>query len=231
LLIAPLAAPAAGLGKLTVLSNLGQPLRAEIDVVAVEKNEMDTLAARLASIDSYLQNNLPYPSPSLGLKLALEQRASGQLYIRATTVQPVNEPFVDVLVELTWNGGRILRAYTALLDPPTYTPEEPAVAAVPETPAQQPSAPMPAPEPQVQTQLGSEFQPAEQPAPVELRRARSGGAAAEMAAQAPRNAAQRNAPPPAVTPAAPAMPPAEAGMPPAPQAQGDTYDRWSVATR
>jgi pilus assembly protein FimV len=63
LLVAPVAAQAAGLGKLTVLSNLGQPLRAEIDVVAVEKNEMDSLAARLASIDAYLQNNLPYPSP------------------------------------------------------------------------------------------------------------------------------------------------------------------------
>ena len=133
LLVAPVAAQAAGLGKLTVLSNLGQPLRAEIDVVAVEKNEMDSLAARLASIDAYLQNNLPYPSPTLGLKLSLEQRASGQPYIRATTVQPVNEPFVDVLVELTWNGGRILRAYTALLDPPTYAAEEPAVAAVPQT--------------------------------------------------------------------------------------------------
>ena len=132
LLVAPAVAQAAGLGKLTVLSNLGQPLRAEIDVVAVEKGEMDSLAARLASIDAYLQNNLPYPSPALGLKLSLEQRPSGQHYIRATTVQPVNEPFVDVLVELTWNGGRILRAYTALLDPPTYAPEEPAVAAVPQ---------------------------------------------------------------------------------------------------
>jgi pilus assembly protein FimV len=225
LLIAPLAAPAAGLGKLTVLSNLGQPLRAEIDVVAVEKNEMDTLAARLASIDSYLQNNLPYPSPSLGLKLALEQRASGQPYIRATTVQPVNEPFVDVLVELTWNGGRILRAYTALLDPPTYTPEEPAVAAVPETPAQQPSAPTPAPEPQVQTQLGSEFQPAEQPTPVEVPPLPEAAAQPpEMAAQAPGEMPpSETAPPPAATPAAPAMPPDEAGMPPAAQAQGDTY--------
>jgi pilus assembly protein FimV len=240
-LLVPLAAQAAGLGKLTVLSNLGQPLRAEIDVVAVEKNEMDTLGVRLATIDSYLQNNLPYPSPALGLKLALEKRASGQPYIRATTVQPVNEPFVDVLVELTWNGGRILRAYTALLDPPTYTPEEPAVAAVPETPApQQPSASMPAPEPQVQTQLGSEFQPAEEPAPVEL------PPLPEGAAQPPRTAAQAPSemapgemapgemapgemvpgemapPPPAAMPAAPAMPPEEAGM--APELQVETHE-------
>src|SRR5262245_49858040 len=81
LLVVPAAAQAAGLGKLNVLSSLGQPLRAEIDVVAVEKGEMDSLAARLATIDAYLQNNLPYPSPALGLKLALEKREIGRAHV------------------------------------------------------------------------------------------------------------------------------------------------------
>ena len=68
LLLASAAAQAAGLGKLTVLSHLGEPLRAEIDVVAVEKGELDTLNARLASPDAYIQSNLPYPSPALGIR-------------------------------------------------------------------------------------------------------------------------------------------------------------------
>ena len=183
LLVCSAAAQAAGLGKLTVLSNLGQPLRAEIDVVAVEKGELDSLTARLATVDAYLQNNLPYPPPSLGLKLALEKRASGENYISATTVQPVNEPFVDILVELTWNGGRILRAYTALLDPPTYSTEEPKAAVAPPTTAPQVRpAPAAAPEPQVQTQLGSELQPKEPPAPVEVPAPAAAEAPAEPAA-------------------------------------------------
>ncbi len=225
LLVAPVAAQAAGLGKLTVLSNLGQPLRAEIDVVAVEKNEMDSLAVRLASIDAYLQNNLPYPSPSLGLKLTLEQRASGQPYIRATSVQPVNEPFVDVLVELTWNGGRILRAYTALLDPPTYAAEEPAVAAVPETAAPQvPATPAPVTEPQVQTQLGSEFQPREPASPVEAPAAAEPVPAPmpEPIAQAPGETPPAPGPVvPAPVPTPGAAQPEEAGMPPAPQTEAE----------
>jgi pilus assembly protein FimV len=231
LLVAPVAAQAAGLGKLTVLSNLGQPLRAEIDVVAVEKNEMDSLAVRLASIDAYLQNNLPYPSPSLGLKLTLEQRASGQPYIRATSVQPVNEPFVDVLVELTWNGGRILRAYTALLDPPTYAADEPAVAAAPETAAPQvPAAPAPVTEPQVQTQLGSEFQPrepappAEAPAPPMEAPVAVEPAPAPMpepVAQAPGEMPPAPAPAPAAVPSPGVVQPEEAGMPPAPQTEAE----------
>ena len=75
LLLASAAAQAAGLGKLTVLSHLGEPLRAEIDVVAVEKGELETLNARLASPDAYIQSNLPYPSPALGMKLAVDKRA------------------------------------------------------------------------------------------------------------------------------------------------------------
>lgn len=155
------AAGAAGLGRLSVLSDLGQPLRAEIDVVAVEKDELESLSARLASIETYVQNNLPYPSPSMGLQLSLEMRQSGQPYIVATTAQPINEPFVDILVELTWNDGRILRGYTALIDPPTFGSDEPSVAQSDLAPEIAP-APMAAPEPSVETQFGSELT---QPAP------------------------------------------------------------------
>jgi len=152
------AAGAAGLGRLSVLSDLGQPLRAEIDVVAVEKGELESLSARLASIETYVQNNLPYPSPSMGLQLTLEMRQSGQPYIVATTAQPINEPFVDILVELTWNDGRILRGYTALIDPPTFGSDErePSAAQTDAAPEIAP-APMAAPEPSVATQFGSEL--------------------------------------------------------------------------
>ena len=158
------AAGAAGLGRLNVLSDLGQPLRAEIDVVAVEKGELETLSARLASIETYVQNNLPYPTPSMGLQLSLELRQSGQPYIVAVTAQPINEPFVDILVELTWNGGRILRGYTALIDPPTFANDDgEASVAQPSVAPEITPAPVAAPEPQVTTQLGSELT---QPAPV-----------------------------------------------------------------
>src|SRR2546427_4022129 len=37
-----------------------------------------------------------------------------------TSGQPINEPFIDVLVELNWANGRLVREYTFLLDPPEY---------------------------------------------------------------------------------------------------------------
>ncbi len=163
LLLVSGAAQAAGLGKLTVLTHLGEPLRAEIDVVAVEKGELETLTARLASPDAYVQANLPYPTPSLGLKLTVEQRASGEPFIRVTSQQPVPEPFVDLLVELNWSGGKILRAYTALLDPPAYAAAPTDVAAP--APAREAAAPPPPPEPAVETKMGSELQSAAPPVP------------------------------------------------------------------
>ncbi|HZR03284.1 MAG TPA: FimV/HubP family polar landmark protein [Burkholderiales bacterium] len=145
-LLAMSSADAAGLGKLNVMSDLGQPLKAEIDIVAVEKAELESLQAKLAPVESYVKNNLPYPGPSLGLQLSVEKRPSGAPYIVATTVQPVNEPFVDILVELTWNGGSILRAYTALLDPPTYSSEDRTAGSQPSTAPEVRPAPLAAKE-------------------------------------------------------------------------------------
>lgn len=158
LLLAPLLAHAAGLGRLTVQSGLGQPLSAEIDLVAVRGDELPNLNARLASVDAYQQANLQYNSSITGLKLSIEKRANGQSYIKVTGNRPVNEPFIDLLIELTWSGGKLLREYTALLDPPGYGQQqimaaEPAAApAVPESrpiiapavPESRPVAPPPA---------------------------------------------------------------------------------------
>ena len=47
----------------------------------------------------------------------MEQR-NGRQVIRVSSSQPLNEPFVDLLLELNWNGGRMVREYTFLLDPP-----------------------------------------------------------------------------------------------------------------
>lgn len=135
ILLTPWVAEAAGLGRLTVISSLGQPLNAEIDLVSVEKDELATLSARLASPDAYKQANLQYGPALVGLRLSIEKRSNGQLYIKITSTRPVNEPFIDLLVEINWASGRIMREYTGLIDPPGYAsaPVPPAPVALPET--------------------------------------------------------------------------------------------------
>jgi len=211
------AAQGAGLGKLTVLSHLGEPLRAEIDVVAPEKREADTLSVRLGSPEAYLQSNLPYPPGSLGLRLGIDHRSSGEPYITVTSAQPVPEPFVDLLIELNWQGGKILRAYTALLDPPTFVAAPPAAEAAPSKTEAPAKTPAPA-EPAVETKMGSEMQPPPEAPPAEV-----------AAAPAPSEIAPEPVPAQAPSPAESAAPtpPAEAGMPAKPQ-PGQKEDSYTV---
>jgi pilus assembly protein FimV len=120
---APIAVHAAGLGRLTVLSPLGQPLNAEIEIVALRAGEEDTLSARIAPLEAFEAAGIE-PSAVLNtVRFAVERRDSRRI-LRVTTTQPVNEPFVELLVELQWHNGRLVREYTFLLDPPEYKPRD-----------------------------------------------------------------------------------------------------------
>ncbi|MBN9131773.1 MAG: hypothetical protein J0H48_00160 [Nitrosospira multiformis] len=106
---------AADLGRLTVNSVQGQPFKAEIDLVTVTTEEKSSLNAHLASHDVFRKVNVDY-SPLLStFKTTIETHPDGQPYIRITSPQPVDEPFLNILVELNWASGRLLREYTALL--------------------------------------------------------------------------------------------------------------------
>ncbi len=115
--ISPWIAEAAGLGKLTVLSGIGQPLRAELDIGAT-REELGGMSARLAPQDVFKQAGVDFASVLLDLRFAVEKRPGGQSIVKVSSVKPINEPFLDFLVELNWPAGRLVREYTFLLDPP-----------------------------------------------------------------------------------------------------------------
>lgn len=119
------AACAVGLGGISVSTALGEPLKAEVELAAVGKSDKNNMSARLASPDEFKRAGLDYPSSLPKLKFQIEERANGTPYIKVTSAQPVNEPFVSLLLELTWPSGSLLREYTFLLDPPGFKPEQP----------------------------------------------------------------------------------------------------------
>ena len=169
LIIGAATAQAAGLGKLTVNSALGQILNAEIDLVSLQPGELDSLSARVASPEAFRDARIEY-SPALRLlRFSVEKRANGQPYLKVTSAAPVNEPFVDALIEVTWPAGRVQREYPILLDPPGYAQGRvalPAVtaAAAPRT-AETPQAASPsASAPSATTGAGSPSASAEMPA-------------------------------------------------------------------
>lgn len=138
----PWAAGAAGLGKVTVLSPLGQPLRAEVDISA-SRDELSSMSARLAPADAFKQAGIEFAPALRSVRVAIDKRSNGEPYLRLTSDRPVNEPFLDLLVELVWASGRLVREYTFLLDPPEVL-KVPSPVAAPEV---RPVAPAAAPAP------------------------------------------------------------------------------------
>ena len=104
----PLAAEAAGLGKITIFSALGQPLRAEMEVFAT-REELAGMRAQLASQDAFKQAGVEFAPALTGITLSLDKRANGQPIIRLTSTRPINDPFVDLLLEINWPSGRLIR--------------------------------------------------------------------------------------------------------------------------
>ena len=118
-------ASAVSLGGINVASALGQTLKADIQLSDIDKKEKDSLSVHLASPDAYKDSGLEYPYGNK-FKFEIKTRADGQQYINVSSAQPVNDPFVSLLVELTWSAGKLTREYTFLLDPPGYQPLQPA---------------------------------------------------------------------------------------------------------
>ncbi len=121
---------AISMGDINVANTLGEPMNVLIELGTASKDEISSLSARLAPPEVFKDAGLDYPSGLPPLKFKIETNANGEPYIKITSVQPINEPFVNLLVELTWSSGKLLREYTFLLDPPGYVPAQPQPAEV-----------------------------------------------------------------------------------------------------
>jgi pilus assembly protein FimV len=213
---------AAGLGGINVTSALGQPLKAEIELVSVEKIDKSTITAKLASAESFRNAGLDYPYSLPKLKFQIEKHADGAAYVKVTSIQPVNEPFVTMLVELNWSSGKLLREYTFLLDPVGYQAEQPKAEEVkPIEPVLAAPVVAPAPVPVAVPEPVAAEPAAEMPAAAEMAPAAAPAGETVAAAPAEEAAAEEVAPAQEAAPAEEGMPAAEEAAPaePAPAEQ------------
>lgn len=127
---------ALSLGRLTVQSALGEPLRAEIDVPDINAEEAASLKTVVASPDAFVAAGLDYNPAMSIVQATLQRRPDGRAFIRITSERAINEPFVDMILETSWSSGRTVRDYTMLFDPPALrqpstAPSMPQVSAQP----------------------------------------------------------------------------------------------------
>lgn len=133
---------AVGLGGIEVKSKLNEPFVAEIPLNVDYRGQMDEMSVHLASPEEFERVGLQRPAQmSANLMFKVTRNARGEAVVLVTTPQKMTDPYVSFLLDVEWGNGKMVREYTAMLEPPHVT-EVPHVSISAPTVA---TTPMPAP--------------------------------------------------------------------------------------
>jgi pilus assembly protein FimV len=128
-----LAVQAAGLGRLSVASGLGEPLSADIEVFGAP-GELGSMAGRVAPLEDYVALGLDRPVALDNVKVSVDKKPDGTTVLHLASTRPIDDPFVELVVQVEWQGGKLSREYNALLDPPGFGERTEAAKALPVVP-------------------------------------------------------------------------------------------------
>lgn len=114
---------ALGLGDISTSSYLGQPLQASIQIRSrAGIDEYDASQIRVRYLGEEEAGNLGIDLAggyhSFQIKPVLNKE---RLSLELSSHEPVNEPFLNLLVELSWPTGKVYREYTMFLNPKVFS--------------------------------------------------------------------------------------------------------------
>jgi FimV-like protein len=112
-------AQALTLNRPIVQSKQGEALRAEIDISEISYAEQTELQANLASQDIYKAAQIDVPSHNgvpVDILVQLLRRDNGMLYLKVSSKQSIQSNSLDLLIDLRWATGRLLRDVSLSLD-------------------------------------------------------------------------------------------------------------------
>lgn len=107
---------AIGFGELKLYSYLGEPLYAEVAVTGHEGIDISMLQINLASAKDFMRAGIgrPYILNSLAFQII---SYDGKPYIVIRTNKPIEHPYIEFLLEMSWPSGNLVKEFTVLLDP------------------------------------------------------------------------------------------------------------------
>jgi pilus assembly protein FimV len=125
-------AQALSLGAIRVLSSLGEPLRAEVNLIDLTEAQARSLRPSLGKSDAYESMGLDYNPDLETMQFNLQRSPDGRAVLQLNNSRPVTSVFVDIVLEVSWAAGKVTRNFTLLLTPPQT--DSATAAAVPVTP-------------------------------------------------------------------------------------------------
>src|SRR4030088_1148729 len=125
----PGAAHSLGLGEIHVDSGLNERLAAEIDIVGANPVELAGLRAAVASRELFQRYGADRPPFLSSATFKVTQNSQGHPVIAVRSTESFTEPVVNLVVDLNWGHGQLVRQYPLLLDPAGFASAAPAPAA------------------------------------------------------------------------------------------------------
>ncbi|MCK5662990.1 MAG: hypothetical protein KAI17_05860, partial [Thiotrichaceae bacterium] len=118
---------ALSLGDIESNSSLNQPFRGKINLLSTNAAEAKNLRVRVASPEVFNRVGIDRPAflNSIRFRTTIQ---NGRPVILVSSNQPINEPFLNFLLEVSWSNGQLLKEYTVLLDPPVLLRADTAIA-------------------------------------------------------------------------------------------------------
>ena len=117
-LLLPSLTHALTVGRLDVRSSLGEPFYAELVVSDLGSSDANKIQASLAADSDFNQLGLQRNAYGAGLQVSQRMNAQGQLVVTVRSRQPLNDPFLDVVVKIKDGNNTRLQHLTALVDIP-----------------------------------------------------------------------------------------------------------------
>ena len=123
----PTASNALSLGEIESKSSLNQPFQGRINLLQTNPTEVKNLRIKVASPEVFNRVGIDRPAflNSIRFKTSVQ---NGRPVILVSSNQPINEPFLNFLLEVSWPNGQLLKEYTVLLDPPALLRPNTAIA-------------------------------------------------------------------------------------------------------
>ena len=117
LAFAPLSAWSLTVGGMRVQSAVGQPLRAQLSIGELTAEELATVNVALAPAVLYQAAGIALNPMLNDIRITIDKSSPSNVLVNLTGSQSVSEPFVDLLLEIQWASGKLVRDYTLLLNP------------------------------------------------------------------------------------------------------------------
>ena len=127
-----------GLSEIEVDSALNEKFSATIDLIDLGDLSKDEIVVSMASREDFDRVGVERFFYLTDLKFEVDLKGTAKVVISSSRL--ISEPYLNFIVQIMWPKGRLLKEFTVLLDPPTFTETSAAPISAPAPIASRPSS-------------------------------------------------------------------------------------------